>query len=64
MFDQDGVAIEMKLDPISGAYTMDGEPECAHCGAVPDGTIDIDTDEFKRSHRICNTCVRKILTWL
>lgn len=40
------------------------EIECAHCGKLPDGTLDIHTTIHERSHRICEGCAELVLRWL
>jgi len=46
------------------AVRAEGEIECQHCGAIPDGVLIVRTDLHEREHRICNRCADKVLRWL
>lgn len=37
--------------------------ECGHCGGEASGHMAIETAEFKRGYKICETCARRILEW-
>jgi hypothetical protein len=57
---------ELREEALRVLAEVQAEPEieCAHCGAIPDGTIEIKTDQYDRSHRICNACAAIVLRWL